>query len=159
MGREVDPPRERRRTDENKNCLLQEEPLHELSITVVKSSVVNTDAEGQHMAECWVMHAGEEWFEFRRWHAQELRLALIGRAVGDQVKCRQACLTSTRDEDEGWLAGGMDGDGAVGRLVHRCHARAVVLPWEAGDVHLKRDRANRGLEVEERIVRNAEPVA
>ena len=49
-------------------------------------------------------------------------------------------------------------DGAVGGLVHRGHPRAVVLAGEAGDVHLERHGAHGGLEVEERVWRDVEPL-
>ena len=49
-------------------------------------------------------------------------------------------------------------DGAVGGLVHGGHPRAVVLAREARDVHLERHGAHGGLEVEERVGRDVEPL-
>ena len=46
----------------------------------------------------------------------------------------------------------------VAGLVHGGHAGAVVLAGEAGDVDLERDGADRGAEVEESELSDAEPV-
>eukprot|EP00962_Isochrysis_galbana_P035030 scaffold11940_cov106-Isochrysis_galbana.AAC.9 len=149
VGREVDAPRERRGADKHEDCLSQEEPLNQHAVGLLEPRMVDPDAEGERVTERRVAHAGQLGLEVGQRYRQELRLAFVGRAIGDQVE---------RHKDEGGLARRVDGDGAVRRLVHRGHARAVVLTGEAGDVHLKRDWPDRRLEVKDGVVRNAEPI-
>mmetsp|Transcript_29084 Transcript_29084/g.91049 ORF Transcript_29084/g.91049 Transcript_29084/m.91049 type:complete len:573 (+) Transcript_29084:1267-2985(+) len=158
VGGEVDAPREGRGADEDEDRLAEEELLDEDAVRLVEAGVVDTDPKGERVPQRRVLDRGEHRLELTHRHVEELALLLVRRAVGDQVERRQPRLAAARDEDEGRLVGRVDGDGAVGRLVHRRHARAVVLPREARDVHLEWHRPHRRLEVEDRVVRDAEPV-
>mmetsp|Transcript_19570 Transcript_19570/g.44986 ORF Transcript_19570/g.44986 Transcript_19570/m.44986 type:complete len:531 (-) Transcript_19570:1978-3570(-) len=155
---EVDPPRQRGGAHEHVDRLREEEPLDEHAVRLLEPRVVDADPEGERVPQRRVAHAAEQRLELGGAHVEELRVPLVGGAVRDEVKRGEPGLPPRRDEDERRLVSRVVEDGAVRRLVHRCHARAVVLPGEAGDVHLERHRPHRRLEVEERVLRDAEPV-
>ena len=79
--------------------------------------------------------------------------------VVDQPERGEARLASRRHEHDHRLGGRVLANGGVRGLVHRRHARAVVLAGVARDVHLQLDGTHRVAEVIQPAVVNAQPVA
>ena len=96
----VDAPRERRGAREHHDARLDEELLDDRTVRLGEARVVDADAERERVAQRGVLDAREQRLELTHRHVDELLVALVRGAIGDQVERGEARLPAARDERE-----------------------------------------------------------
>mmetsp|Transcript_20226 Transcript_20226/g.41320 ORF Transcript_20226/g.41320 Transcript_20226/m.41320 type:complete len:682 (-) Transcript_20226:1713-3758(-) len=116
------------------------------------------DAVGDRVRERALLDLAQKGRHVIGSRVQEAARRVVGGGEREQVDGRELCLLGRRHKDDGRLVDGVVDHGVVGGLAHGEQPTGHVRDVVALDVNLERYRPHVGVEVEEAVVRAADPL-
>mmetsp|Transcript_15351 Transcript_15351/g.26133 ORF Transcript_15351/g.26133 Transcript_15351/m.26133 type:complete len:396 (-) Transcript_15351:1333-2520(-) len=135
-----------------------EERAHGLLLALCEALVQEADAVRDRVLKGGLVDPAEEGRDVVGLGVQEALGLVIGRRKREQVDRRQLRLLGRRHVDKGGAVDGVVDDSVVRGLRHREQPRRHVGDVKALDVHLERDGAHVGVEVEDAVRRASNPL-